>query len=139
MAIMNEKSEVFKVLGDETRLRLINIFILSNSDLCVCEMVDALQVPQYQVSRHLATLRQSNLLNVHKVGTWSHYRLNRERADHVRLFKFLETYLEGEPFESDQRRLEVRLLLREKGECVVGFVSKTELKKLIKNKLEEIS
>lgn len=136
---MKSTVEIFRALGDETRIRLVNLFVQSEKDLCVCEMVDALEVPQYQVSRHLATLRHSGLLDVEKFGTWSHYGLNRERAENMRLFEFLETYLQGEPFESDLRRLEIRLSLREQGKCVIGFVSEFELKQLIKNKLEEIS
>lgn len=134
---MSEKPEVFKALSDETRLRLLNIFLASEDDLCVCEMVDALQVPQYQVSKHLAHLRHMNLLTVEKEGTWSYYRLDWQRPENASLFEFLKTYLQGEPFESDRKRLETRLLLREQGKCVVGFVSSEELHQLIENKMEE--
>lgn len=136
---MIDHIETFKALADETRLRLINLFVQSGKSLCVCEMVDALMVPQYQVSRHLATLRHASLLNVDKEGTWAHYGLNRERAENAKLFEFLKTFLQGEPFESDRKRLNMRLLLREKDKCVIGFVPEDDLKQLIKKKLGEIS
>lgn len=136
---MNKKAEIFKVLGDETRLRLLNIFITAETDLCVCEMVDALQLPQYQVSRHLAACRHANLLMVHKEGTWSYYALDWQRPENARLFEFLKTYLAGEPFESDRRGLKSRLLLRDQDKCVVGFVSTEELTQLIHNKSKETS
>lgn len=134
---MSEKPEVFKALSDETRLRLLNIFLTAENDLCVCEMVDALQAPQYQVSKHLATLRNTNLLTLQKEGTWSYYGLDWERPENARLFEFLKTYLKGEPFMSDRKRLETRLLLRDQGKCVVGFVDSEELHQLIENKMEE--
>lgn len=136
---MKEKAKVFKALSDETRLRLMNIFLVTDDHLCVCEMVDALQVPQYQVSKHLAHLRHMNFLTVEKVGTWSHYAPDWQRPENAGLFEFLKTYLKGEPFESDRKRLETRLLLREQGKCVVGFVSPDELNQLIKNKMEYVS
>ena len=59
---MTQPFEIFKALGDETRLRLVNLFLQTDEDLCVCEMVDALELPQYQISKHLTILKNAGLL-----------------------------------------------------------------------------
>ncbi len=128
------ESEALKVLGDETRLRVLNLFLVSKEPLCVCEIVDALKVPQYNVSKHLTVLRHAGLVDVEKEGLWGYYHLKRDEPKNVALFNFLKTFLTAEIFKADKRNLEARLLLREDGKCVVGFVSERELLKLIKEK-----
>lgn len=134
---MDTKIDIFKALSDATRLRLLNIFLAAGNDLCVCEMTDALQLPQYQVSRHLAILRRTGLLKIHKQGTWAYYGLDRVQAGNDLLFRFLADYLQGSPFDADRERLTQRLLLRDAGKCVVGIVPEAELKQLIVEKLEQ--
>ena len=47
-------------------------------EICVCDLVDALDAPQSTISRHLAQLRQCELVVARRQGTWMHYRLNPE-------------------------------------------------------------
>ncbi len=124
---MNAYITVFKTLGDETRLRIMHLFVQTNQALCVCELVDALGVPQYQVSRHIKQLRQSDLLKVKKQGTWSYYYLNKERGFRKQLFNFLENTLTGEALETDYAVMVVRLSYREKGRCVIGTIPHQKL------------
>jgi len=113
--------QLFKALGDETRLRLVNLLVQSGKSICVCEMTDALLVPQYQVSRHLTVLKGLGLLKSERIGTWVYYSLNSGvtecTADLMRLIKkhFKQRYPD------DIRRLEKRLSKREGGLCVLGF------------------
>ncbi|TXH71166.1 MAG: metalloregulator ArsR/SmtB family transcription factor [Thiothrix sp.] len=68
--------EVFaKALADQTRLRILNLLV-QNSQLCVCELTDALGLAQPKISRHLAILREAGLLQDRKLGLWVHYRLH---------------------------------------------------------------
>lgn len=131
---MIQESEVFKALADETRLRVLNLFLLSKDPLCVCEIVDALKIPQYNVSKHLTLLKHAGLVDVEKEGLWGYYHLRHDEPKNRALFTFLKSYLTAETFETDRRNLEVRLLLREEGKCVVGFVPERELLKLIKER-----
>ena len=62
---------LFRALGDPTRLRLLAL--LARGEVCVCDLVDALRVPQPTASRHLAALRRSGLVTVRKQGLWSYY------------------------------------------------------------------
>jgi ArsR family transcriptional regulator len=129
-----QESEVFKALADETRIRVLNLFLFSEQALCVCEIVDALKVPQYNISKHLTLLKHAGLVDVEKEGLWGYYRLKKNGPKNRALLAFLRGYLTGEALETDRRNLEVRLLLREEGKCVVGFVSEQDLLKLIKEK-----
>ena len=122
---MQAPSQRFKALGDETRLRLMYLLIASEETLCVCEMMDALELPQYQVSRHLSVLRNAGLVTSERRGTWMYYSLEIERPGNRELFEFLKTYLRtfctGEPFTKDSESLQKRIALREAGTCVVGI------------------
>ena len=69
--------EFFKCLADETRLRSL-LLIQQESELCVCELMEALDESQPKVSRHLAQLRQCGLLLDRRDGKWVYYRLNPE-------------------------------------------------------------
>jgi len=68
---------LFEALSDETRRRILAL-LLTRGELCVCDLFGVLQLPQPKVSRHLAVLRESELLISRKQGTWVHYRLNPE-------------------------------------------------------------
>lgn len=70
-------TEFFKCLADETRLRSL-LLIQHESELCVCELMEALDESQPKVSRHLAQLRQCGLLLDRRDGKWVYYRLNPE-------------------------------------------------------------
>jgi len=69
--------EVFKSLADETRARA-TLLIASLGELCVCELMCALDDSQPKISRHLAQLRSSGLLLDRRQGQWVYYRLNPE-------------------------------------------------------------
>lgn len=69
--------EVFKSLADETRARAV-LLIADQGELCVCELVFALEDSQPKVSRHLALLRNVGLLVDRRQGQWVYYRLNPE-------------------------------------------------------------
>lgn len=67
--------QFYKCLADETRLRCL-LLIASEGELCVCELTEALQESQPKVSRHLAQLRQCELLVDRRQGQWVFYRIN---------------------------------------------------------------
>ncbi|NBF06263.1 metalloregulator ArsR/SmtB family transcription factor [Pseudomonas sp. Fl5BN2] len=69
--------EVFKSLADETRTRA-TLLIAHQGELCVCELMCALDDSQPKISRHLAQLRSSGLLLDRRQGQWVYYRLNPE-------------------------------------------------------------
>jgi len=90
---MNTKAKssvdaVFRAFSDKTRLRILNL--LTSGELCVCDLVEVLDVPQPKASRHLAYLRRVGLVSARKQGYWSYYRLADKRtALHAKLLECL--------------------------------------------------
>lgn len=70
-------TQVFKSLADETRVRA-TLLIVRLGELCVCELMCALDDSQPKISRHLAQLRSAGLLLDRRQGQWVYYRLNPE-------------------------------------------------------------
>src|SRR5690242_15588020 len=64
---------MFRAFSDPTRLRILNL--LRTGETCVCDLQSVLDVPQPKVSRHLAYLRKTKLVEARKDGLWSYYRL----------------------------------------------------------------
>jgi ArsR family transcriptional regulator, arsenate/arsenite/antimonite-responsive transcriptional repressor len=67
---------VLKSLSDETRLRIINL--LYEKELCVCDIMEVLQIPQTKTSRHLSYLKNSGIVTVRKQAQWVYYSLSPE-------------------------------------------------------------
>lgn len=62
-----------KALADQNRLTLLSC--LKSGEVCVCELVDVLNISQPAVSQHLRKLKEAGVIAERKVGTWKHYRL----------------------------------------------------------------
>ena len=71
---LNHLETLFKALGDRTRLRILAL--LAAGEVCVCNIHESLNLPQPTVSRHLAYLRKSGLVDTRRDGVWMHYRLS---------------------------------------------------------------
>jgi ArsR family transcriptional regulator len=63
----------FAGLADRTRLRLLNL--MAEQEVCVCYFVEIMDVPQPAISRHLAYLRRTGLVEARREGKWMHYRI----------------------------------------------------------------
>jgi len=72
-----EWADLYKVLGDKTRLHLLAL--LAKGPRCVCELVDVLGVSQPTVSHHLSRMRQLGLLQERRRGQWVFYTLVEDR------------------------------------------------------------
>ena len=81
-AAIDDLETVFKALADKTRLRILAL--LGNNEVCVCHMHDSLGLPQPTVSRHLAYLRRSGLVEARRDGVWMHYQVSRALSPLVR-------------------------------------------------------
>lgn len=91
---MENDLEVFKACADQTRLRVL--LLLSERELCVCELVEVLTMPQGKISRHLAVLKHADLVQSRREGTWIYYAL---RKPDTGLQKRLHTYLRAASLE----------------------------------------
>lgn len=68
-----DMQQFFQALGDNTRLRLLNL--IGEQEVCVCYFVEVLAVPQPKISRHLAYLRKAGIVAARREGKWMHYRI----------------------------------------------------------------
>ncbi|HET97798.1 MAG TPA: metalloregulator ArsR/SmtB family transcription factor [Desulfurivibrio alkaliphilus] len=71
---MKAIAETLKALSEEVRLRLL-ILLHREGELCVCDLMGALELPQSNISRHLAYLKNSGWVEARRQGVWIHYRL----------------------------------------------------------------
>ena len=114
---MEQWSGLFRVLANEDRLRIFYIIIHSGQRLCVCEIIDATGLPQYQVSKHLRLLREAELISGERQGRWTYYSLAPgERVEGVA--RFLERTIAPDAFAKELAVLKQRLSLRQDGRCV---------------------
>ena len=75
---MENEAAVFKVLADPTRLRLM-VLLSIQGETCVCKLAEALDAPDFKVSRHLGIMRSAGLVEARREGTWMHYKLSLAR------------------------------------------------------------
>ena len=67
--------QLFKLLSDETRTTII-LLLREAGELCVCDLCSVTQQSQPKISRHIALLRESELILDRREGKWIHYRLS---------------------------------------------------------------
>lgn len=124
--------DAFKAAGDATRLRLLKLVVESECPVCVCELVDALALPQYLVSKHLTVLRNAGLVEDERLGVWVGYRPVSEASEfRTALYGLVRSAVTGARFDRDRARLHARIALREEGRCVVGYNDPRVAKHLI--------
>jgi len=132
---MEKYALIFKALSDKTRLRIINLLTHSDQELCVCELVDALDEPQYKISKHLKELKYAGLIEEKKIGRWVYYSLLPARDNFKKLILMAISSIPQQIMAKDEARLKARLSLRKDGLCVVGQESKKWLKNWMKGLL----
>jgi DNA-binding transcriptional ArsR family regulator len=69
---------ISKALADENRLRII--IALRGRELCVCQLIELLELAPSTVSRHLSILKTAHLIECRKKGRWIYSRLAGEDA-----------------------------------------------------------
>jgi len=63
---MNDRAEIFKSLGEPTRLRILERLLKNNACRCVCELSKEFKKDQSVIYRHVQTLERAGLLRTHK-------------------------------------------------------------------------
>jgi ArsR family transcriptional regulator len=76
---MRDLVKVYKVLSDESRLRVLNLLL--ERSCCVCEVMQALDISQSKASRILSALYDVGILKLHKDGLWSLYSIDWDGMD----------------------------------------------------------
>ncbi|NLZ16577.1 MAG: metalloregulator ArsR/SmtB family transcription factor [Desulfobulbaceae bacterium] len=115
---MRDTAEFFKSLADETRLRLL-VLLQGGNEYCVCDLMNALDLPQSTVSRHLAYLKRNGWLQDRRGGVWMYYSLKKDMDTiHLALATLLINQLANNPvYIADQERLKTYLLTKDANSC----------------------
>lgn len=112
----SEPHSLFRALGDPTRIRIVNL--LAAGELCVCDLVELLALPQPTISRHLAVLRASGLVLTRRMGRFSHYRLARPgSALHAALLQALRRNLDALSLSAERSQAHARVAERRRSPC----------------------
>ena len=110
-----ETVQMFKALGDETRFRILSL--LTHGELCVCDIMEVLKLPQSTTSRHLAYLKYSKWIYGTRRGKWMYYQIDVNISSGSVHYTILQ-YLAGlEEVKADHQKLIVFLEEKEKQSC----------------------
>ena len=115
---MQTLTELFKSLADETRLRLL-MLLQGGNEYCVCDLMNALDMPQSTVSRHLAALKRNGWLQDRRGGVWMYYSLRKDMDAFLQAqLVLLSNRLTDNPANRvDSDRLEAYLLTKDTNSC----------------------
>ena len=88
---MQKILEILKILSDEVRLKIISL--LAENELCVCELMEALEMSQSRISNHLRILRTTGIIEAKREGKWIFYSVARDTTDKA-LWKIVQTIVD---------------------------------------------
>lgn len=103
---MQDFVDLVKALSDTSRLRAL--CALRDGELCVCQIIDLLELAPSTVSKHMSILRQARLVGNEKRGRWVYYRLLGENAPEMvtsTLKWVFDSIATSDEIELDSRRL----------------------------------
>jgi ArsR family transcriptional regulator, arsenate/arsenite/antimonite-responsive transcriptional repressor len=105
---------MFRAFSDPIRLRILSL--VQPGELCVCDLVEVLTLPQPTVSRHLSYLRRAGLVTVRQERSWNYYQLAPARSPfHSKLLECLGSCFRDVPeMTKDATRART---LRKRGGC----------------------
>ena len=108
---------LFKGFADPTRIRILNLLVAG--ELCVCDLVELLDLPQSTVSRHLRYLHRAGLVEVDRDWKFAHYRLaDPTQPVHQTLLKCVRTCFRGiQQLDRERSRAESTVRRREAEPC----------------------
>jgi len=102
--MLDEFVDKIKTLSDPTRLRILNLLV--QKKLCVCEIMQILDLNQSNVSNHLNMLRLTGFVKTVKKGKWSYYFINLDKENLVDdLLKLIKYIQDDEVIISDNQKL----------------------------------
>ncbi|MGM0688911.1 MAG: ArsR/SmtB family transcription factor [Bacillota bacterium] len=113
---MEDYLKTLKGLSEKTRIRIL-VLLHQASEICVSDIVDALQENQYKVSRHLKVLHEAKLVTSIRKGRWIYYQLNQNQ------FHFNDTllnavkHISSRVISEDLHRLQQKLSSRGTKQC----------------------
>jgi ArsR family transcriptional regulator len=106
-----ELIQMLKALGDETRIRIVNI--LREGSLCVCEIESILELTQSNASRHLNKLMNAKIVTYYKEAKYVYYKLD---EDTISKHSFIKALLDNELEKEEKLKYDYNILMEYKEE-----------------------
>jgi ArsR family transcriptional regulator, arsenate/arsenite/antimonite-responsive transcriptional repressor len=113
---IHDIAQMYKALGDVTRLRILGL--LHTGERCVCDIMEVLKLPQSTVSRHLAYLRNSGWIGGRRQGKWMYYQLRQTNLKKGLQKKIMASLAKLPTYKTDQRCLKEHLQAKEEQRCL---------------------
>lgn len=116
---MRDLIKTFKAISDETRIRIMKI-LLEKKSLCVCEIMQALNITQTRASKNLRILKDAGFVLDKRKGAWIHYSINREMPEpYMKMLSRLlkQSINENEIIMKDRERLSGTVKLSKVSKC----------------------
>ena len=114
---MKDTAKLFKALSEDVRLRILGLLL--HGELCVCDLMAVLDLPQSTISRHLSYLTNAGWISGERRGVWMYYRCRDNGSDlHQDLMEVLRRHLTELPAVAhDQEQLRQYLQTRNPSAC----------------------
>lgn len=115
---MNSFLNLTRALSDENRLRAL--LALEGRELCVCQIIELLELAPSTVSKHMSILKQAGLVEGQKRGRWMYYRqpVGKGPAEALLALKFVRAGVhQSQKARQDRRRLAAILKLDRSAIC----------------------
>ncbi len=88
---MDKLVSFFRALGEETRIKIISMLL--EEEMCICELIEKLNLSQSAVSHHVKILKQAELVNDRRQGKWNFYSIN--KAGFKKYLNLIDQELDG--------------------------------------------
>lgn len=73
--MMKNLIDFFRAMGEEVRVKIINMLL--KEEMCICELIEELNLSQSSVSHHIKILKQAELVKDRRCGKWTFYSINK--------------------------------------------------------------
>jgi len=116
--VMRQLLRTTKALADENRIRILGV--LKGRELCVCQLIELLNLAPSTVSKHLSILKNARLIDSRKQGRWMYYRLADKAApkEITTALEWIAGSISGSVlFIQDEQRMEEILRIDPEGLC----------------------
>lgn len=127
-----ELHELFQALSDSYRIRILRLMQVVKEEICLCELSEALNEPEYKLSRHVKILKSHGLLTSVRDGKWIYHSIVKDQKFLKSIHKALTEFPDGDKqIKEDMARFRKRLKLRERGRCQIPSKVADNLEKRI--------
>lgn len=118
------ETAILKAISEPTRFRMMYLLLKTKKEICGCEFVDSLAVPQYNLTKHLDILIDANLVNSKKEGKWVYYFACQDMTAFSKSICKSILKTKNKIHADDLKRFSRRLGIRKNGKCLLGIQNK---------------